>query len=190
MSNRFDNDSSYKLIFSHPEMVRDMILGFVQGAWVSRLDFSTLEKVNGLFVGDEFRDREDDVIWRLRFGDVWLYVYILLEFQSSVDDFMPLRVGDYMFSLYQDLRRAKQLPDKKLPPILPVVVYTGTQKWDVPLDVNEMIVPVPGLDIYQVRMRYLVLDVTVMAESELESLRNLAAVLFRLEKSRWCLKLT
>ncbi|MBF0311652.1 MAG: Rpn family recombination-promoting nuclease/putative transposase [Magnetococcales bacterium] len=184
MSNRLDNDSSYKLLFSHPEMVRDLILGFVQGAWVSRLDFSTLEKVNGLFVGDEFRDREDDVIWRLRFGDVWLYVYILLEFQSSKDNFMPLRVGDYMFSLYQDLRRAKQLPDKKLPPILPVVVYTGKQRWDVPLDVNEMIVPVPGLDVYQVRMRYLVLDVVSMAESELESLRNLAAVLFRLEKSR------
>ncbi|MBF0429404.1 MAG: Rpn family recombination-promoting nuclease/putative transposase [Magnetococcales bacterium] len=109
---------------------------------------------------------------------------MLLEFQSSIDDFMPLRVGDYMFSLYQDLRRAKQLPDKKLPPILPVVVYTGKQRWDVPLNVNEMIVPVPGLDVYQVRMRYLILDVVSMAESELESLRNLAAVLFRLEKSR------
>ncbi|MEO5334560.1 MAG: Rpn family recombination-promoting nuclease/putative transposase [Magnetococcus sp. YQC-5] len=184
MSNRLDNDSSYKLIFSHSEMVRDLILGFVQGEWVARLDFSTLEKVNGLFVGDEFRDREDDVIWRLRFGDVWLYVYILLEFQSLIDDFMPLRVGDYMFSLYQDLRRAKQLHDKKLPPILPVVIYTGKPRWNVPLDVNEMIVPVPGLDIYQVHMRYLVLDVTTMAESELESLRNLAALLFRLEKSR------
>ncbi|MEO5332948.1 MAG: Rpn family recombination-promoting nuclease/putative transposase [Magnetococcus sp. YQC-5] len=181
---KWRTDPITKLLFSHPEMVRDLILGFVQGNWVARLDFSTLEKANALFVGDEFRDREDDVIWRLRFGDVWLYVYILLEFQALIDDFMPLRVGDYMFSLYQDLRRAKQLPDKKLPPILPVVVYTGKQEWDVPLDINEMIVPVPGLEIYQLHMRYLVLDVTTMAESELESLRNLAAVLFRLEKSR------
>lgn len=41
---------------------------------------------------DELRDREDDIIWRIRWGKDWLYVYLLLEFQSSVDRFMAVRI--------------------------------------------------------------------------------------------------
>ena len=40
------HDHSYKLLFSHPEMVRDLLTGFVKEAWVEQLDFSTLEKTN------------------------------------------------------------------------------------------------------------------------------------------------
>ncbi|OOC10173.1 hypothetical protein B1A74_07100 [Thioalkalivibrio halophilus] len=62
------HDNSYKLLFSHPEMVRDLLTGFVREDWVRELDFSTLEKVNGSYVTDELRDREDDIVWRVRWG--------------------------------------------------------------------------------------------------------------------------
>ena len=97
-----DHDNSYKLLFSHQEMVRDLLVGFVQEPWLAELDFSTLEKVNGSYVTDDLRSREDDVIWRVRFKDRWLYLYILLEFQSSVDAYMALRVMTYLGLLYQD----------------------------------------------------------------------------------------
>src|SRR5690606_14125819 len=42
-----NHDSAYRLLFSHPEMVRDLLLGFIPGDWVHELDMSTLEKVNG-----------------------------------------------------------------------------------------------------------------------------------------------
>ncbi|HCE6048598.1 TPA: Rpn family recombination-promoting nuclease/putative transposase, partial [Pseudomonas aeruginosa] len=50
-------DSAYKLLFSHPDLVRDLLRGFVPEQWVQRLDFSTLEKVSGQFVSDDLRDR-------------------------------------------------------------------------------------------------------------------------------------
>ena len=33
-----DHDSSYKFLFSHPEMVRDLIIGFVPDEWLHSLD--------------------------------------------------------------------------------------------------------------------------------------------------------
>jgi hypothetical protein len=42
-----DDDASYKLLFSAPEMVRDLVLGFIPDAWLHSLDYSTLEKVPG-----------------------------------------------------------------------------------------------------------------------------------------------
>ncbi len=41
------HDNSYKLLFSHPEMVRDLLVGFVHEPWVALLDFSTLEVASG-----------------------------------------------------------------------------------------------------------------------------------------------
>ena len=41
------HDNGYKNLFSHPEMVRDLLTGFVHEPWVAELDFATLEKVSG-----------------------------------------------------------------------------------------------------------------------------------------------
>ena len=45
-----EHDNSYKLLFSHPEMVADLLRGFVREEWVDRLDFQTLERVSGSFL--------------------------------------------------------------------------------------------------------------------------------------------
>ena len=34
------HDASYKLLFSAPELVRDLILGFVPDEWLHSLDYS------------------------------------------------------------------------------------------------------------------------------------------------------
>ena len=60
--------------------MEDLVKGFVRFDWVADLDFSTLEKVNGSYITDDLKERADDVIWRVKFQDEWLYVYLLLEF--------------------------------------------------------------------------------------------------------------
>ena len=125
-----EHDSSYKLLFSHPEMVRDLLVGFVHEPWLAEMDLNTLEKVSGSYVADDLREREDDIIWRLRFKDRWLYLYILLEFQSSVDTYMAVRVLTYLGLLYQDLIHQKIVSGgQKLPPVLPIVLYNGKPRW-------------------------------------------------------------
>ncbi|EIC23673.1 Rpn family recombination-promoting nuclease/putative transposase [Thiorhodovibrio frisius] len=79
------HDSGYKLLYAHAAMVRDLLTGFVPGDWVRSLDLSTLERCSGSYVTEDLRDRADDLIWRLRWGEDWLYVYLLLEFQSTID---------------------------------------------------------------------------------------------------------
>ena len=42
-----DHDNAYKNLFSHPQVVRDFLRGYVAEPWVDELDFDTLEKVRG-----------------------------------------------------------------------------------------------------------------------------------------------
>src|SRR3954447_6457016 len=181
-----EHDPGYKLLFSHPEMVADLLRGFVRGDWVEHLDFASLERVGSSFVADDLREREDDLIWRVRFREDWLYVYLLLEFQSTVDRFMAVRIQTYLGLLYQDLIRTGKLTARGLlPPVLPVVLYNGRRRWGAPEDIAGLIEPVPGgLERYRPQLRYLLLDEGRYAESELAPLRNLVAALFRLENSR------
>lgn len=181
-----DHDSSYKLLFSHAEMVADLLRGFVREDWVAELDLTTLEKVNGSYIGDDLREREDDIVWRVRWGREWLYVYLLLEFQSRVDAYMAVRVMTYVGLLYQDLIRCGQFTASgRLPPVLPVVLYNGARRWTAAEEVADLIESVPGgLDRYRPRQCYLLLEEARYSETELAPVKNLVAALFRLENSR------
>ena len=84
-----DHDHSYKLLFSHPRMVEDPLRGFVHEEWVEWIDFSTLERVSGSYVSDDLREREDDIVWRVRLRGEWVYVYLLLDENGDRPRFSP-----------------------------------------------------------------------------------------------------
>jgi hypothetical protein len=179
-----DHDSSYKFLFSNPELVRDLILGFIPDDWLHSLDYSTLEKVPGHYVSDDFQQREDDIIWKVKVGGEWVFLYLLLEFQSGVDKYMALRMMVYIGLLYQDLvKRGEVLVDGRLPPILPIVLYNGSQRWTAVTDVAELIPVVPGLVAeFKPSLKYLLIDENAYGDSELASVNNLVAAVFRLER--------
>ncbi len=179
-------DASYKDLFSHPQMVADLLTGFVPEPWVQELDFSTLEKVGGSYVSDDLRTREDDLVWRVRLRDGWLYVYLLLEFQSSIDLYMAVRVMTYVGLLYQDLIRRRDLaPAGRLPPVVPIVLYNGLPRWSAAVDVADLVAAGPsGLATYRPQVRYLLIDEGALPAEALPATRNLVAALFRLENSR------
>ena len=74
------HDKSYKRFFSDPVMVRDLLTGFIDEDWVKYHDFITLETVKNQFVTDDLRQREDDINWRIRTREGWVYVNLLIVF--------------------------------------------------------------------------------------------------------------
>ena len=167
-------------------MVEELLRSFVHQSWVNQLDFTSLEKVGGSYISDDLRDREDDIIWRVQIGGSWIYIYILLEFQSTIDRFMAVRLLTYTGLLYQDLLKSGKIKGKqKLPPVFPVVLYNGEKRWNAATDLKMLIDEMPaGLECYQPGYRYLIIDEGSYKESELEELSNLVSALFQLEHSR------
>ena len=188
LSGHQPQDHSYRLLFSHPDMIADLLRGYVRQSWVEHLDFASLEPAEGRYVTDDLRTREDDLIWRVKWadGERWLYIHLLLEFQSTPDAFMALRVLTYLGLLYQDLIKTGQLtPEGNLPPVLPLVLYNGERPWRAHTEIGDLIAAIPGgLEAYRPQLRYLLLDENRYAGDPLPSTRNLVAALFGLENSR------
>ncbi|MBX9936631.1 MAG: Rpn family recombination-promoting nuclease/putative transposase [Burkholderiaceae bacterium] len=179
-----DNDASYKLLFSSPELVRDLVLGFIPDDWLHSLDYGTLEKMPGSYVTDDLRHRADDVVWRVKVGAEWVYLYILIEFQSKVDPWMAVRMMSYVGLLYQDLIKAKQvLPHRRLPPVLPIVLYNGDAPWTAATNIANLIPKVPGLvSQYLPQMEYLLIAENLYTEAGLAKMQNLVAAVMRLQR--------
>ena len=99
------HDLSYRLFFSHVRMVCDLLREMIGEAWVELVDFASAERVNASFVSEKRKNRESDAIWkfRRRDSDDPVYVYVLLEFQSRPDRYMPVRLMTYVGLLYEHL---------------------------------------------------------------------------------------
>lgn len=182
----FGHDATYKLLFSHREMIQSLLQGFVGEPWISQLDFSTLEKVPVSFVTDDHRTRRGDLAWRVKAGnEQWLYVYLLLELQSSVEPRMALRMMAYLALFYRDLARQQAIgAHTLLPPVLPLVLYNGAPAWHAAQDVAQLISPLPGESaLYRPTLRYCLADQRRWIRGGDSPKGNLAAAFFQLERS-------
>jgi hypothetical protein len=179
-----NDDTSYKQLFAHPEMVRDLLLGFVPGTWVRQLDVASFERVSGSYVGDGGQQRHSDMVWKVRLSGEWIYIYLLLEFQSRSDPWMALRMQVYIGLLYQDLIKRHELPQPgKLPPVFPVVLYNGKQRWSASMSLADLVAPMPlDLQPLQASQRYVLVDQWRLPNEALAVLDNFASTAFRVER--------
>ncbi len=180
------HDAAYKLLFSRPRMVRDLLDGFAARSWSGALDFESLAPLPASFVGRDLQQRHGDLIWRVRFrDDRWLYLVLLVEFQSTVEPAMAVRILEYTALLYRRLVDHGVLREHgALPPVLPVVLYNGRRRWTAPVEVASLLaVESDVLATYQPSQRYYVLDVARTANADLPA-GNLVSALIGLEKTR------
>ena len=177
--------NAYLLLFSHPFLVESLLRDFVPGRWLDQLDFQSLKKVGASYGTDDLRSRHDDLVWRVRSrkGGQWIYIYLLLEFQSTDDYFMAVRIMSYVGLLYEDLIRRRILKrGDPLPMVLPIVLYNGHARWKSPTNVAKLVPFVPAkLEAFRPRVEYLLLDEGAFPAEKLEALPSPAARLFRLE---------
>lgn len=177
------SDRGYKLLFSHPKMVEDLIKSFVKEEFTSEIDFSTLKLIKNSFVTKTFRNRESDLIWKVKISGKESYIYLLLEFQSTVDKFMSLRLLTYIGLFYEHLlKRRKKI--EKLPPVFPIVLYNGDARWTAPLEMEELIdIPFHAIKPYIPKFRYYKIAENEFSLKSLLEVENLVSSLFLIETS-------
>jgi hypothetical protein len=189
-----DHDALYHRLFSHPGMVAQLLREFVAEPWLNDLDLDSMQRVNARFHARKGERRDGDVIWRIPARDggslrtgADAYLLLLLEFQSTQDRWMALRVMIYAGLLWQQIVKEKRLtPDGRLPPIFPVVVYNGDRSWAMPIDLSGLVGLPDGSPLWrwQPNIRYHILDEGAFGDADLTRRDTLAALLFRLENSR------
>jgi predicted transposase YdaD len=133
-------ENGLKLLLEDPRNTEDL-LRLTDFDLIAQIDFDRLELVRTSFVARDYRHLEADLVLRAplrprpgqRRKVVW--IFILIEHQSEPDALMPLRLLDYVAQIFK--RQVRTWQSKygsrrrvRLQPVLPLVFYTGTQRWE------------------------------------------------------------
>lgn len=87
-----------------------------------------IEKYNSSFINKLFQNKEADIVYKIKDKNV----FFLIEHQSKIDYSMPFRLLEYEVAIIRSAVDKSKIKNKsyKIPLVMPIVLYTGKQKWN------------------------------------------------------------
>lgn len=179
----FIHKHGYGYLFSNRVFVEELIRDFVDEEFYKQLDFDTFEPcLEKTYIGDDFKEFAEDLLIKVKLDGKDAFLYLLLEFQSTDDYFMPLRVLNYTTHFYLDF--IKENPKAKmLPPVMPIVLYNGNQSWTAPDNIKDLIEPAYFVEQFYPNFKYFKIIEKSIPKSELENISNAVSTMFMIENT-------
>jgi predicted transposase/invertase (TIGR01784 family) len=174
------HDSGYKKLLSNKTIFRQLLQTFVKEPWVDDLDFNDCETLDKSFVSDHYKATESDIIYKIKLNNQDIYIFILIEFQSTVYRFMVVRILNYITSFYLDYLSSHDRV-KKLPPIFPILLYNGDDSWTAPQNISDLIEDNELLGEYGLNFKYFKIAENEYTLETLTAVRNIVSTLFLAE---------
>lgn len=170
-------DRSIQWLLETPDNVRGL-LNIISSDLANKINYGQLKNLKRTFILDNFRKREADIIFEAPFFDESdnipseVIIYILIEHQSTIDPAIPFRLLSYMTQIWDMQRReweSKKLPlhQWKFCPILPIVFYTGSKRWELPSDIGQLMNLPVSLERFIPRHDTLFLDLKTIEPEQL-----------------------
>lgn len=167
------HDAVFKQFLMHPETAQDFMELHLPVSLQTMCDYSTLKLECGNFVEETLRPYFSDVLYSLKVADQDAYIYVLIEHQSSPDQYMAFRLLRYGIAAMQ---RHLDAGHKKLPLVVPVLFYAGKRS---PYPYTTSLLDVfydPKQAEYFYKSQFVLVDVTVIPDDEIVHHRRMAAL--------------
>lgn len=134
---------------------------------LENIELDSFQLENSTYIDEALRETLSDLVFTCRYSknveNVQAKVVLLVEHQSTPDQFMPFRVYHYMFNLLYNELKGRTNKQSKLPAVYALVFYHGKQTpypysmnltdcFDDPLGIMTTMFndPVPLIDVNQV----------------------------------------
>ncbi len=127
------HDKFIRLSLGQLRVAQEFFTEHLPATVLENINLATLKLENRSFIDENYKGTEADIVYSVSIAGTAAYLYLLCEHQSTVDDWIAFRLWVYMVRLMEMHR--KQNPEQPLPLIYPMVIYTGQEIWNAPLDI-------------------------------------------------------
>ena len=141
-----------------------------------KLEEKDIEKYNRKFVSVDYTNQESDVIYKLKNKEI----FILVKHQTKIDKKMPIRILKYELEIIRS--RMDENNRLEFPIIIPIVLYTGKQRWNVKINYpsyNSELARYRGLK----KVEYNLVDINDYTIEDLYKENSILTKIMILEKS-------
>jgi hypothetical protein len=132
------HDSVFRRVFAVPANATPQLRAVLPAGIAARLDLARLAPVPGSFVDEALKWRHSDVLFTAPLDGRDAFVYVLVEHQSSDDPLMAFRVLRYVTRIWDQYER-EHPKARRLPAVVPLVVYQGDDRWTSPVQLLDVI---------------------------------------------------
>ena len=149
-------DRLFRHAFSRPDTARDLALNLLPASYRRVVANARLSLAGESFIEQDLRGRFTELLVRFDMAETEpgetrgrgakpasLYLYVLFEHKANPERWVPLQCLRYMVSLWSQERRdaeqEKEVSLKRLPEIVPLVLYHGTRGWHYPLAFQSLV---------------------------------------------------
>lgn len=101
------------------------------------IDLDHLELQPGTFIDDLRQESIADMLFSTKINNHETLLYLLVDHQSKPDELMAFRILKYTCNIIDQHLNTKKT--KKIPLILPMVVYHGIQTWKYSTNINDLV---------------------------------------------------
>ena len=182
-------NSNKEIDKSHDKLIKDILKDKKEVAGLAnqffrpneKVEASNLQKCTNSFVTKKYKSQEADIVYKLKDKDL----YFLIEHQSTVDYNIPFRILDYSIDIVQEWKKGKRINKiSKYPTVVPIVIYTGQVKWNVPKNIKYQQIKVTTYEKYRIDFGYNFIDVNEYNIEELLEKKTMFGYGMILEKSK------
>ena len=128
----------------------------------------------------KYKSKEADLVYKLKNRDI----FFLIEHQSTVDYNMTYRMLNYCLDIMQEWSRNKKMgKNMSYPIVVPIVIYTGSQKWKMPKKIREKRIGNYVFERYQIELEYNFIDINKLPRQILLQRDSMFSYMMFLEKA-------
>ena len=137
------HDKGYKDLYSNQEVFVNLVKDTLNYNWATKIKPSDLILVDKSYILPNYHDKESDIVYRAKIGDEEVIFFVLLEFQSTVDYSMPIRLFFYISEILRREVDPEIIKSKnkniKIPAVVPIVLYNGKKPWDAEVSFRKIV---------------------------------------------------
>jgi predicted transposase/invertase (TIGR01784 family) len=162
------HDAYFRESFGRSEIASDFLRVHLPAAVFAEIDLDSLEISKDTYVSSDLRAVYSDLVYRVRWREQPMKVYVLFEHKSRPEHWTQLQLLRYL-AAEGDAYRKQNPHTRLLPPVLPLVIYHGKRRWRVPRSYHDLISPLsPVLAPYVPNFTYVLVDLSPRSDAEVK----------------------
>jgi predicted transposase/invertase (TIGR01784 family) len=173
------HDHFFRELLSRQETARDFLSYYLPAEVVALLDLSSPKLLKDSFIDSELQEHFSDLLYQvtLQQGGARAYIYVLFEHKSYPDALVAFQLLRYMVRIWEH----DQKQGTKLAPIMPVVLYHGEARWQIPPNLQAIFQAPTELAPYLPEYRYWLCDLLQYSDEEIKGVVTLRVGLLTLK---------
>ena len=174
--NWHEHDAIFKTVLDKKEET----VKFINKTLKLNIKKEEIEKYNSSFISKTFQNQEADIVYKIKDKNI----FFLIEHQSKIDYSMPFRLLEYEVAIIRSAVDKSKIKNKsyKIPLVMPIVLYTGKQKWNANKYLEKSQEKIQGLNIKI--GNYSLVDINNYTEKELLEDNTFISKMMLIEKSK------